>query len=146
MGIRDSRLQGDEKLEVLPKPAGVRAELRPYQQYGYSWLHFAGNWGLGVILADDMGLGKTLQALTMIQRLKEEMGRLPAPILPVSYTHLDVYKRQLGMPAVAARTTAIESTFGSTISQSAARPSTCLPSLSSKRTSWSPTRPARMSC
>ena len=81
-----NRLQGDEKLELLPKPAGVRAELRPYQQYGYSWLHFAGNWGLGVILADDMGLGKTVQALTMIQRLKEEMGRLPAPILLICPT------------------------------------------------------------
>ena len=81
-----NRLQGDEKLELLPKPAGVRAELRPYQQYGYSWLHFAGSWGLGVILADDMGLGKTIQALTMIQRLKEEMGRLPAPILLICPT------------------------------------------------------------
>jgi SNF2 family DNA or RNA helicase len=81
-----SRLQGDEKLELLPKPAGVRATLRPYQEYGYSWLHFAGNWGLGVILADDMGLGKTVQALTMIQRLKEEMGRLPAPILLICPT------------------------------------------------------------
>jgi len=81
-----NRLQGDEKLELLPKPAGVRAELRPYQQYGYSWLHFAGKWGLGVILADDMGLGKTVQALTMIQRLKEELGRLPAPILLICPT------------------------------------------------------------
>ena len=81
-----NRLQGDEKLELLPTPAGVRAVLRPYQQYGYSWLHFASRWGLGVILADDMGLGKTVQALTMIQRLKEEMGRLPAPILLICPT------------------------------------------------------------
>lgn len=81
-----NRLQGDEKLELLSAPAGVRAVLRPYQQYGYSWLHFAGCWGMGVILADDMGLGKTIQALAMIQRLKEEMGSLPAPVLLICPT------------------------------------------------------------
>ena len=81
-----NRLQGDEKLELLSTPAGVRGVLRPYQQYGYSWLYFASRWGLGVILADDMGLGKTIQALTMIQQLKEEMGCLPAPILLICPT------------------------------------------------------------
>jgi SNF2 family DNA or RNA helicase len=82
-----NRLQGDEKLEMLPMPEGVRATLRPYQQYGYSWLHFARRWGLGVILADDMGLGKTLQTLTLIQKLKQEMaGALPAPILLICPT------------------------------------------------------------
>ena len=80
------RLQGDEKLEVLPTPAGISATLRPYQQYGYSWLHFARRWALGVILADDMGLGKTIQTLALIQRLKEEMGALPAPILLICPT------------------------------------------------------------
>ena len=58
-----NRLRGDERLEVLPPPSELRAELRPYQQYGYSWLHFARRWGMGVILADDMGLGKTIQTL-----------------------------------------------------------------------------------
>ncbi|MBE2199222.1 MAG: helicase [Anaerolinea sp.] len=61
-----NRLQGDEKLEMLPVPQGLRATLRPYQQYGYSWLHFARRWGLGVILADDMGLGKCVAADTNI--------------------------------------------------------------------------------
>ncbi len=81
-----NRLQGDEKLEMLPLPEGLRATLRPYQAYGYSWLHFARRWGLGVILADDMGLGKTIQTLTLVQRLKEEMGGLPAPVLLVCPT------------------------------------------------------------
>ncbi len=81
-----NRLQGDEKLEVLPQPEGLHAELRPYQQYGYSWLHFAQRWGMGVILADDMGLGKTIQTLTMVQQLKEEMDGLPAPVLLVCPT------------------------------------------------------------
>ncbi|MBK6711517.1 MAG: DEAD/DEAH box helicase [Chloroflexi bacterium] len=81
-----NRLQGDEKLAMLPMPEGLRATLRPYQQYGYSWLHFARRWGLGVILADDMGLGKTIQTLTLAQQLKEEMGGLPAPILLICPT------------------------------------------------------------
>jgi SNF2 family DNA or RNA helicase len=81
------RLQGDEKLSVLPPPAGLQATLRPYQQYGFSWLHFARRWGLGVILADDMGLGKTVQTLALTQQLKEEMdGELPAPILLICPT------------------------------------------------------------
>jgi SNF2 family DNA or RNA helicase len=87
-----NRLQGDEKLEILPTPDGLDAELRPYQHYGYSWLHFARRWGLGVILADDMVLGKTIQTLTLIQQLKEERGngetagKLPAPILLICPT------------------------------------------------------------
>jgi SNF2 family DNA or RNA helicase len=80
------KLQGDEKLEVLPSPEGLRGVLRPYQQYGYSWLDFARRWGMGVILADDMGLGKTIQTLTMAQKLKDESGQLPAPILLVCPT------------------------------------------------------------
>lgn len=81
-----NQLQGDEKLELLPVPQGLRATLRPYQQYGYSWLHFARRWGMGVILADDMGLGKTIQTLTLTQQLKEEMGGLPVPILLICPT------------------------------------------------------------
>ncbi|MCB8946222.1 MAG: DEAD/DEAH box helicase [Ardenticatenaceae bacterium] len=80
------QLQGDEKLAQMSPPEGLRATLRPYQQYGYSWLHFARRWGLGVILADDMGLGKTIQTLTLIQQLKEERGQLPAPVLLICPT------------------------------------------------------------
>ena len=80
------KLRGDETLELLPPPTKLQAELRPYQQYGYSWLHFARRWGMGVILADDMGLGKTLQTLTLVQQIKDEMGGLPAPILLVCPT------------------------------------------------------------
>jgi SNF2 family DNA or RNA helicase len=82
-----NRLQGDERLSLLSPPDGLQATLRPYQQYGFSWLHFARRWGLGVILADDMGLGKTVQTLALTQQLKEEMdGELPAPILLICPT------------------------------------------------------------
>jgi superfamily II DNA or RNA helicase len=81
---------GNEKLAVLPPPAGLSAELRPYQAYGYSWLEFQRRWGIGVCLADDMGLGKTIQTLAMLQRVKEQHGALPAPVLLVAPTSVVV--------------------------------------------------------
>ena len=52
-----------------PLPAGLRAELRPYQREGFHFLaHLAAN-GLGGVLADDMGLGKTVQALAWLLHL-----------------------------------------------------------------------------
>ena len=45
--------------------AGLRADLRPYQERGVGWLLTLRALGLGGCLADDMGLGKTLQALAV---------------------------------------------------------------------------------
>ena len=47
-------------------PAGLTAELRPYQVEGYKWLMRLAAWGAGACLADDMGLGKTVQALGVL--------------------------------------------------------------------------------
>ena len=55
-----------------PLPDSVNAQLRPYQETGYSWLVQNINTGFGSILADDMGLGKTLQVLTTVQHFKDE--------------------------------------------------------------------------
>jgi superfamily II DNA or RNA helicase len=52
-------------------PAGLRAELRPYQLQGFQWLAFLWQHQLGGILADDMGLGKTLQALALIAHARQ---------------------------------------------------------------------------
>ncbi|WP_131105967.1 DEAD/DEAH box helicase [Ornithinimicrobium sufpigmenti] len=57
----DSGLQ----LEPVTPPGTLRADLRPYQQRGLSWLRFLSRAGLGACLADDMGLGKTLQLLSL---------------------------------------------------------------------------------
>lgn len=54
------------RLETLPQPAGLRAELRPYQMRGFSWMAFMRRWGLGACLADDMGLGKSIQTIALI--------------------------------------------------------------------------------
>jgi non-specific serine/threonine protein kinase len=58
-------------------PRGLNAELRPYQKAGYDWLYFLRSFGFNGILADDMGLGKTLQALTLLQKIKEEGVKRP---------------------------------------------------------------------
>ncbi|MEI7990777.1 MAG: SNF2 helicase-associated domain-containing protein, partial [Chloroflexota bacterium] len=75
-----------EKMEVLPQPEGLIAELRPYQKYGFSWLAFLRQWGLGACLADDMGLGKTIQTISLLVREKEAAGKLSAPVLLIAPT------------------------------------------------------------
>ncbi len=67
--------------EDLTLPKGVNAELREYQMKGFSWLWFMYKYGLNGILADDMGLGKTLQALSLIQKAKEEDGSMPVLVV-----------------------------------------------------------------
>ena len=52
--------------EPVAVPADFRAQLRPYQQRGLSWLVFLTRLGLGGVLADDMGLGKTVQTLALL--------------------------------------------------------------------------------
>ncbi|WP_305094566.1 DEAD/DEAH box helicase [Prescottella sp. R16] len=59
-------LDGSLDPEPVPTPAGLHAELRPYQQRGLDWLAFMSGAGLGAVLADDMGLGKTLQVLALL--------------------------------------------------------------------------------
>src|SRR5215207_3193101 len=79
------RLSGERKLELLSPSDSLRAELRPYQRGGYSWLDFVRKAGLGACLADDMGLGKTLQTLALLSRDRER-GLLQAPALIVCPT------------------------------------------------------------
>jgi SNF2 family DNA or RNA helicase len=60
-------LDGSAERTIAPvePPPGFRAQLRPYQQRGVSWLAFLSELGLGACLADDMGLGKTVQMLAL---------------------------------------------------------------------------------
>ena len=63
---------GDPTPRPTPLPAGLRAELRPYQIEGFRWLAFLWRHQLGGILADEMGLGKTLQCLALVQHVTEQ--------------------------------------------------------------------------
>ncbi len=78
------RFSASGKMSELPQPAGLHGELRPYQLFGYSWLSFHRQWGLGACLADDMGLGKTIQMIALLLQEKETRanGQTSAPAAP----------------------------------------------------------------
>lgn len=57
--------------ENIPVPSSIRAELRPYQIIGYSWMVKNTGLGIGSIIADDMGLGKTIQVISVLENLRE---------------------------------------------------------------------------
>ncbi|QJD94866.1 DEAD/DEAH box helicase [Mucilaginibacter robiniae] len=66
------RFANFENIQEVAVPAGLQAQLRPYQQQGLSWLNFLDDFNFGGCLADDMGLGKTIQiiAFILLQRSK----------------------------------------------------------------------------
>lgn len=66
------KLREISREKEIPVPDDIRAELRPYQKRGYSWLMKNVRLGLGSLIADDMGLGKTLQVITALDELKHE--------------------------------------------------------------------------
>lgn len=86
-----------DKLEQLPQPKGLDAQLRPYQLYGYSWLAFFRKWGMGACLADDMGLGKTIQTISLLLREKGTRKKLSAPVLFIAPTSVVTnWEREIG--------------------------------------------------
>ncbi len=69
-------------------PKGIKAQLRPYQQRGFSWMYRNAQVGFGSVLADDMGLGKTLQVITALLKYKEEGLLKDKKVLVVAPTGL----------------------------------------------------------
>lgn len=69
-------------IQPIAPPAGLHAELRPYQLQGLAWLQFLREYEMGGILADDMGLGKTISTLAHLLIEKNE-GRADLPSLVV---------------------------------------------------------------
>ncbi len=75
--LRDMKNVEDSDFEV---PKGLKAELRPYQKFGFRWMMTLQKLGFGGILADDMGLGKTVQAIAYLLAQKERKAQsLPGP-------------------------------------------------------------------
>jgi len=81
------KLHDFDGIHPVDVPAGLQAQLRPYQRAGLDWMQFLREYGFGGILADDMGLGKTVQTLAHIL-VEKEAGRLDAPALVVAPTSL----------------------------------------------------------
>ncbi|MBB3101743.1 DEAD/DEAH box helicase [Azomonas macrocytogenes] len=77
----------DYRQQAVTTPAGLQAELRPYQLEGLRWMQTLRTLEIGGILADDMGLGKTLQTLAHLLTEKQA-GRLDRPALVVMPTSL----------------------------------------------------------
>ncbi|WP_207390536.1 DEAD/DEAH box helicase [Rhodococcus sp. ABRD24] len=69
-------LDGTLEPAPVPKPKGLEAILRPYQQRGLDWLAFMSETGLGAVLADDMGLGKTVQLLALLAHERSDRPTL----------------------------------------------------------------------
>ncbi|APE33448.1 ATP-dependent helicase [Nocardia mangyaensis] len=79
--------------EPVPTPVGLKAQLRPYQERGLSWLATMSRLNCGAILADDMGLGKTIQVLALLVHEREAVaaratGEPPGPAERVGPTLL----------------------------------------------------------
>ncbi|MHA3738751.1 DEAD/DEAH box helicase [Pseudomonas sp. Eth.TT006] len=91
--------QGGERLRTFARrlresthtqvaaPAGLNAQMRPYQLEGLNWMQTLRELEVGGILGDDMGLGKTLQTLAHLLTEKHA-GRLDHPALAVMPTSL----------------------------------------------------------
>ncbi|KAK6007941.1 hypothetical protein QM012_004755 [Aureobasidium pullulans] len=74
----DNRHQAYVPYALLSKqPAGVVANMKPYQLTGLSFLANMYENAMPAILGDEMGLGKTLQTLSLIQHIEETH---PSPV------------------------------------------------------------------
>jgi non-specific serine/threonine protein kinase len=92
----ESVLNGLRSPESRPEllPPDLKAELRPYQRTGYSWLRFMVRLGLGACLADDMGLGKTVQVISLLLDLKRDKEK-KASLLVVPASLIANWKSEL---------------------------------------------------
>ncbi|MFZ1547287.1 MAG: DEAD/DEAH box helicase [Candidatus Nitrotoga sp.] len=81
------KLRDFHGIQLVAPPAGLKTDLRGYQQEGLNWLQFLREYALAGILADDMGLGKTVQALAHLL-VEKESGRMNRPSLVVAPTSL----------------------------------------------------------
>jgi SNF2 family DNA or RNA helicase len=68
-------------------PDGIKAQLRPYQKKGFSWLVQLYENNFGGCLADDMGLGKTLQFLTFFQYIYKNKTGNKSPVMETSWIY-----------------------------------------------------------
>lgn len=82
-----TRFRESSVIADVPIPARFKADLRPYQLQGVSWMQHLREHGFGAFLADDMGLGKTAQTIAHIT-IEHEQGRLDRPALIVVPTSL----------------------------------------------------------
>ncbi len=91
---RREKLRGFERIVPQPLPTTFKGELRPYQKFGYDWLHFLREYNFGGCLADDMGTGKTIQTLAFIESLYEKENDAPATLVVMPRSLLFNWQRE----------------------------------------------------
>jgi non-specific serine/threonine protein kinase len=77
-----AKMRHPELVGPVTMAPSFKAELRPYQEKGVSWLSFLHSLNFGMCLADDMGLGKTVQVLALLHLLKHR-GEKGASLLVI---------------------------------------------------------------
>jgi superfamily II DNA or RNA helicase len=102
-----SLFQKIEDIDEIPnvaKPRTLKADLRPYQKDGFSWLVFLHELNSGGILADDMGLGKTVQAIALLlwakSKYKRKLNLVVAPTSVVPNWEREIQKFAPGLKTV----------------------------------------------
>lgn len=99
-----TKLEDIDEVPSVAKPRSLKADLRPYQKKGFSWLAFLDQLGSGGILADDMGLGKTLQTIALLvwakSKRKRKLSVVVAPTSVVPNWHREFAKFAPSMTTV----------------------------------------------
>lgn len=57
------------------------SRLRDYQEYGYQWLRYLHDTGMGGCLADEMGLGKTIQIIALLNDVSASRTDKPSLLI-----------------------------------------------------------------
>ncbi len=89
-----SNLKNREKLTLIAQPETLKAQLRPYQIRGLSWLNYLESLGMNPCLADDMGLGKTMQLISLLLHAPKQRAALliaPTSVIGNWYKELEKF-------------------------------------------------------
>ena len=99
-----AKIEDIDEIPSVAKPRTLKADLRPYQKDGFSWLVFLHELNSGGILADDMGLGKTIQAIALLlwakSKYKRKLNLVVAPTSVVPNWEREIGKFAPGLKTV----------------------------------------------
>lgn len=99
-----TKIEDIDEIPSVPKPRTLKADLRPYQKEGFSWLVFLHELNTGGILADDMGLGKTIQTIALLlwakSKYKRKLNLVVAPTSVVPNWDREIRKFAPGLKTV----------------------------------------------
>ncbi len=99
-----AKIEDIDEVPSVAKPRTLKADLRPYQKDGFSWLVFLHQLNSGGILADDMGLGKTVQAIALLlwakSKHKRKLNLVVAPTSVVPNWEREIAKFAPGLKTV----------------------------------------------